>query len=193
MVLPGVPPVTSPFESTVAIAASAVVHVNVLSASGRPSAPRAVGVIWTLRVEMTTAGSGITSTDTTSVTTVIGAEPMRPSDVAVIVVSPGDTPVTLPLVLTEATVASALPQVTVRPVKTLPAASSVVGVICTLVPTTTLGCAAETVTVATAAAGGEPPPPGSLLLEQPRAKLTTRASRQSPERAAIGTSQSHRC
>ena len=193
VVLPGVPPVTSPFASTVAVEASAVVHVIVLPVSGRPSAAWAVAVIWTLSVEMTTAGSGITTTDATSVSTVIDAEPVRPSDVAVIVASPMDSPVTLPLVLTEATAASDVLQATVRPVRVLPDASSVTTVICTLAPTTTLDCAEVTVTLATGSGVGGSPPPASLLLEQPRAKLTTRVMRDRPKPDDIGTSRGQGC
>ena len=165
-------------------------HVNVFPVSGLASAAWAVAVIWTLRVEITSAGSGVTATEATSVSTVIDSEPVCPSDVAVIVTGPGDRPVTLPLALTEATAASELLQVTLRPARALPAASSVLADICTLAPTTTVACAAVTVMLATGAGGS--PPPGSLLLVQPRAKLVTKASEASPERAVIGISRGQR-
>ena len=188
VVLPGVPPVTSPLASTVAMEASAVVHVTVLPVSGRPPASWGVAVIWTLSVEMTTAGSGITTTDATSVSTVIVAEPLCPSDVAVIVASPMDSPVTLPLVLTEAIAASDVLQATVRPVRVLPDAPSVVADICTLAPTTTLDSVEVTITLATGSGVAGSPPPGSLPLEQPRAKLTTSVMRDRPRPDDIGTS-----
>ena len=193
VVTPGVPPVTSPFASTVAMERSAVAHVNVFPVNGLASAAWAVAVIWTLRAEITSVGSGVTATEATSVSTVIDSEPVCPSDVAVIVTGPGDRPVTLPLALTEATAASELLQVTLRPARALPAASSVLADICTLAPTTTVACAAVTVMLATGAGGGGSPPPGSLLLVQPRAKLIIKASEASPERAVIGISRGQRC
>ena len=99
-----------------------------------------------------------------------------------------DSPVTLPLVLTEAIAASDVLHVTVRPVRVLPDASSVVADICTLAPTNTLDCAEVTVTLATGSGVGASPPPGSLPLEQPRAKLTTSVMRDRPRPDDIGIS-----
>ena len=183
VVLPGVPPVTRPSPSTVAIEASAVSHVIVLPVRALASAARAVAVIWTLRVEMTCTGSGVTSTEATLVNTMMDAEPLCPSEVPVIVAVPGETPVTKPLLLlTVAIAALEVLQATERPVSTVPAASSVLADIWTVVPRTTFGCAAVTVTVATGfGGGGESPPLGSLLFEQPTAKLNNEARRGTAE------------
>jgi hypothetical protein len=108
VVLPSVPPVTSPLASTVAMEASAVVRVNVFPLRTLASAACAVAVNWTVSAETTSAGSGLTVTVVMLVRTVIDAEPAIPSDVAVIVAAPSDNPVTLPLLSTEATTASAL-------------------------------------------------------------------------------------
>src|SRR6184192_3417111 len=81
--------------------------------------------------------------------TVIAAEPLLASLVAVIVAVPAATPVTRPLVFTEAIEELLLDQLTARPVRTLPAASFSVAVAWSVPRTTTLGDARLTVTDAT--------------------------------------------
>jgi hypothetical protein len=85
---------------------------------------------------------------------VIEAEPVRPSDVAVIVVVPGLRPDTVavppfPFAATVATLAFVLAQLVDRPVSTLPPPSRVVAVSTTVAPTLTLPVPGWTVTVAT--------------------------------------------
>jgi hypothetical protein len=66
-------------------------------------------------------------------TTVIAAVPLCPSLVAVIITGPtAATPVTSPCEFTAAAAVLPLAHVTARPVSTLPAASFVVGVSCTV-------------------------------------------------------------
>ena len=64
--------------------------------------------------------------------------PLCPSLVAVIVVEPTATPLTRPLALTVAVAVLLLDQVTVLPVSTLPAESSVAAVSCTVFPVCTV-------------------------------------------------------
>src|SRR5713101_4963198 len=81
--------------------------------------------------------------------TVMADEPLLPSDVAVIVADPAAIPETRPVPLTDAMAVALLDQVMTRPVRTLPFASLVVAVNCTVDPTATDAGAGLTVTVAT--------------------------------------------
>src|SRR5438105_13211786 len=78
--------------------------------------------------------------------TVMVAVPLCPSLVAVIVAVPAALPVTNPLVLTVATLASLEAHVTVRPGSGLPLASCGVAVSCTVHPTCTLAVGGVTLT-----------------------------------------------
>src|SRR5438034_809917 len=69
--------------------------------------------------------------------TVMAAVPLFPSLVALIVMEPGVTPLTRPLVLTAATAVLALDHVTVRPESGAPSASFGVAVSCTVWPACT--------------------------------------------------------
>src|SRR5439155_25859079 len=82
--------------------------------------------------------------------TVTAAVPLWPSLVAVMVTGPpAATPVTSPLPLTVATAALLVAHMTVRPVSTLPLASFVVAMSCTVCPTGTVAVAGITATEAT--------------------------------------------
>jgi hypothetical protein len=81
--------------------------------------------------------------------TVMAAEAIGPSQLAVIVADPSATVVTTPPVLTNATGALLVDHVIVRPVNGLPLASRGVAVSCTVCPTATLAVAGLTVTDAT--------------------------------------------
>ena len=83
--------------------------------------------------------------------TVTLAVPLCPSLVAVIVGDPAATPVTSPLALTVAAAVLPLVQVTARPVSTLPAASFVVAVSCTVPPGPIVAVVGVTITEATGA------------------------------------------
>src|SRR5207244_817286 len=85
----------------------------------------------------------------TGAVTVLAAVPATPSLVAVIVAVPAATPVTRPVAKTVATVLLLVVQVTVRPVRTLPAASLVPAASCIVCPTVRLTAAGLTVTEAT--------------------------------------------
>src|SRR5438552_2073523 len=127
---PAATPLTSPFASTVVTADNCCVP------------PTAI-----------VADAGLTVTDATGTTaTVMAALPLLPSLVAVIVAVPAARPVTSPLVLTVATAALLLVQVTTRPVRVLPAASFVTADSCCVVPTQMLAEAGLTATDATAIA-----------------------------------------
>ena len=81
--------------------------------------------------------------------TVIADVPRLPSLVAVIVARPAVRPVTRPLLLTVATPASLLVQVTTRPVSGVPLASVGVAASCTVCPGVRLAVAGLTLTAAT--------------------------------------------
>src|SRR2546422_8165675 len=96
------------------------------------------------------AVAGVTATEATGTTaTVTVALPAFPPLVAVIVAAPAALLVTRPLVLTVATAALLLAQVTVRPVSALPAESFGVAVSWTVCPTGRLAVAGATATEAT--------------------------------------------
>src|SRR5205823_5816968 len=87
-------------------------------------------------------------------TTLIAAEPVFPSLVAVIVAVPSATAVTKPVDVTDATVGALDVQVTCRPRSTLPLASLRVATSCWLRPTTTVRLSGATATDATGAVDG---------------------------------------
>src|SRR5437773_5040713 len=81
--------------------------------------------------------------------TVMAAVPLFPSLVALIVMEPGVTPLTRPLLLTVATAVLELDHVTVRPERGAPLASFGVAVSCTVWPACTDAVAGVTSTDAT--------------------------------------------
>jgi hypothetical protein len=87
-------------------------------------------------------------------TTVIAAEPLRPSVVAEIVAFPVDAGVTNPEGLTVATLAFVLFQVTARPVSVLPEASVRVTFSCSVLVIATVADGGVTVTDATGGPDG---------------------------------------
>src|SRR5919198_3824722 len=96
------------------------------------------------------AVAGLTVTDATGTgATVIAAVPLCPSLVAVIFALPATTPETRPLEFTVATAVLLDDQVTVRPVRALPAESFGVAVNCWVPPTVMLAVAGLTATAAT--------------------------------------------
>jgi len=86
--------------------------------------------------------------------TVTDASPVCPSAAAAIVADPADTAVTTPLDKTVARVESVDDHVTLRPTRTLPAASRSVAVACVVCPTVSEADASATVMAATGAGGG---------------------------------------
>src|SRR6266516_531611 len=142
--------VTSPLALTVAAFMLLLVHVTVRPVSTLPFASFSVAVNWTVLPTLMLADAGVTVTVATGGGfTVIDAVPLLPSLVAVIVTDPTATPVTSPLPETGATVGSLLVQVTVRPLKGLPSASSGVAVSCWVPPTRIVAAVGLTLTDAT--------------------------------------------
>src|SRR5206468_8855072 len=93
-----------------------------------------------------------TSTRATgTMATVIAAERLCSSLLAVIVAMPAAMPETTPVAETVATAGASLDQVTARPLRMLPAASRVVAVSCVAPPTGTLAADGLTATEATGA------------------------------------------
>src|SRR2546422_1040623 len=148
--VPAVSPVTSPLALTVATVALLLAQVTVRPVRGLPFASLGVAASCTVWPTCTDAVAGLTVTDATgTVLTVIVAEPLCPSLVAVIVDEPAGTPVTSPLPLTLATPGLPLDQAIVRPESELPFASFGVAASGTVWPTCTDAVAGFTVTDAT--------------------------------------------
>src|SRR5256712_3647226 len=144
-------PVTSPFASTLATAALPLCQVIVRPVSGLPTASCGVALSCTVAPTTMLAVGGATATVATGMG-VAGkaALPAFPSEHAVIVTRPPRAlPVTSPVASTVAIVPSLVCQVTVRPVRGLPAASCGVALSCTVAPTTMLAVGGATATVAT--------------------------------------------
>src|SRR6185503_1036929 len=139
---PAATPDTSPDVDTVALVPSLVDQVTTRPVRMLLLASRSVAVSWTVFPTITLAGLGVTVTVATgagaTAFTVTDAVPDLVSLVAVIVTDPAATPMTRPLELTCAFALSLLVQVTVRPVRTLFAASRNVAVSCTVLDTLTL-------------------------------------------------------
>src|SRR5439155_22871 len=115
---PGVTPETRPLLLTVATAGLELDHVTVRPESGAPLASFGAAVD---TCPTGAPGAGVT---------VIAAVPLFPSLVALIVMEPGVTPETRPLLLTVATDVLELDHVTVRPESGAPLASFGVAVSC---------------------------------------------------------------
>src|SRR2546422_10479114 len=144
-------PVTRPFASTVATVASAVCQVTTRPVSGLPFASFGVAVSCSVASTTILPVGGVTSTDATGMgVTVTAAVPLFPSLVAVMVTGPPAAfPVTRPFASTVAIAASAVCQVTTRPVSGLPFASFGAAVSCRVAPSWTLAGAGVTSTDAT--------------------------------------------
>src|SRR6266487_1726022 len=149
-----------PEEAVTVIAAEALDELLLDQLTARPvrmlpAASFSVAVAWSVPPTTTLDDARLTVTDATGTSvTVMVAEPLLPSLVAVIVAVPAATPVTRPLVLTEAVEELLLDQLTARPVRMLPAASFSVAVAWSVPPITTLGDARLTVTDDTGAGAG---------------------------------------
>ncbi len=125
--VPASTPVTTPLPFTVAVPASSLAHVTTRPSSTFPLASRTVAVSCSVCPAITFADAGLTLTDATAAgvsVTVIPAVPFLPSLVAVMIAKPAATGVTSPLPLTVATPVLLLVQLTARPVRTFPLASS---------------------------------------------------------------------
>src|SRR5919197_5984390 len=134
--VPTATPVTRPVAETEAIPGALLAQAIARPVSGAPLASRGVAVSCAEPFTWRFSVAGLTVTDATGTgATVIAAVPLWPSLVAVIVAVPAATPVTSPLAFTVATDVLLDDQVTVRPVRALPAESFGVAVSCTLAPT----------------------------------------------------------
>src|SRR5881397_1854530 len=140
-----------PSEVAVIVADPATSPVTSRPDSAFPLASFGVAASCTVPPTATLADAGVTVTDATTAFTVMAADPVLPSLVAVTVAGPALTPVTRPVVDTVATVGVPEVHVTTRPVSTFPAASFVVAASCTVLLTATLADAGVTVTDATGA------------------------------------------
>jgi hypothetical protein len=150
VVVPGVPPVTTPDDDTVAMLVLPDAHVTTRSVTTVPFWSFTVAVSCVVCWLMTLAGFGDTLTDPTgTAVTVRDDDPDFPSLVAVIVAEPAATPVTSPALETVATAVLLDPHVTTRSVTTVPFKSLTVAESCVVRPETTLAVAGETVTVPT--------------------------------------------
>lgn len=137
---PAPTPVTTPDELTVAIAAAALVHVNVLPGIAAPAAFDAVAPNVTVEPVETVAVLGVTLTLATTVSAaggvaVIDALPAIPLVVAVIVALPAATPVATPPAVTDTMAGADEDQVNVWPTTSVPDAFSAVARIVRFAPT----------------------------------------------------------
>ena len=115
-----------------------------------PAASFALAVSWTLAPTSTSAVAGLITTEATGMfATVTAADAFFPSLVAVSVAVPAATPVARPFDDTVATDGFELDHVIARPASTVPAASCVVAVSCTVSPTRMFAALGATTTEAT--------------------------------------------
>src|SRR5438132_4685965 len=148
---PAAAPVTSPLADTVATAQALDVQATARPVSTLPAASLSVAVSCAAPPSRMTAVTGPITTDATGTfATLVAADPLCPSLVAVIVTDPAATPVTSPAADTVAIAGFERVQVTARPVRMFPAASLAVAVSCTECPTRTPVAAGLTLTDATA-------------------------------------------
>ncbi len=149
--VPTATPVTRPLvELTVATDVLSLDQVTVRPDSEVPLASFGIAVSCTVWPAGTDADAGVTVTDATgTLTTVIAAVPLLPSEVAVIVAAPTAAPVACPVPFTVATAGLLLDQVTVRPPSGLPNASRVIAAYCAVCPTPIVAVGGVTVTAAT--------------------------------------------
>src|SRR5690606_15493825 len=157
--------VTLPFFSAIALpcasmlstAASLDFHTTVLPVSVVPSEAFKVAVnCWTPPVtSVTLAGETVTfATGWVVLFTVTAADPLFPSDVAVIVAVPSATAITFPVPSTVATAALLVVHETVRPVSTVPSDARVSAVSVPVSPGFRSSVAGCTTTVATGTGDG---------------------------------------
>src|SRR2546422_8178068 len=143
-------PVTSPVGDTLATAGAVDAQVTDLPESTLPAESFSVAVSWTVAPTSTMAVEGLITTDATGTfATLIVAEALFPSLVAVIVAAPAATPVTRPATDTVAIAGFELVQVTGRPASTFPAASFAVALSWAVPPTNMFAVAGLTTTEAT--------------------------------------------
>ena len=123
---PTVTPVTKPVPLTVATARLLLAHVTARPVSVLPAASLVTAESCLVPPMPMLAEAGLTVTEATgTIMTVMAAVPLLLSLVAVMVAEPAATPLTRPLLLTEATDELLLAHVTMRPVSVLPAESLV--------------------------------------------------------------------
>lgn len=147
---PAATAVTTPVGETVAMLVSDEVYVTV--ADGAPVGCVTVDVSARVWPTVTVAEVGETERLVIpggGVCTVMVAVPTTPSIVAVMVAEPAEMPVTSPFVLTVATEALSVAQLTVRPVSVCPAESRAETTNCCVAPVRMLALAGATLTVAT--------------------------------------------
>jgi hypothetical protein len=148
--LPGLTAVTKPVALTVATVALSLAQVTTRSVSGFPLASRGIAVSWLVWPTVSPRLGGVTLTDATGTgVTVTVADPLCPSLVAVIVAAPALTAVTRPVILTVATAALSLAQVTTRSVSGFPLASRGIAVSWLVWPTVSPRLGGVTLTDAT--------------------------------------------
>src|SRR5256712_1940061 len=135
---PAATPVTRPLPLTVAAAGLLEAHVTTRPDSGLPFASCSVTDSCTVLPAATVADAGLTDTRATATgPTITAAAPVCPSLMAVTVVAPMATPVTMPLLFTVAYAPFTEAHVTNRPVSGLPLASCGVAVSCPVLPAAT--------------------------------------------------------
>ncbi len=154
LAVPTATAVTTPVAETVATAELLDAQVTGEPVIGLPSRSRGVATAVAVDPVVTDAGVNATDTELTGCeVTVTVALPVWPPLVAVMVAVPEVTPATRPAAVTVATCVLVEFQVTVRPVRTLPAASRTVATAFAVLPVRIEVGVKATVTDATAAGG----------------------------------------
>jgi len=150
VVVPTTSPVTRPLPLAGATVGVLDAHVTERPVRTLPLASLSVALNCMVAATDTLAAAGLTVTLATgTLVTVMVAEPLFPSLVAVIVAEPAATPVTKPLALTVATAGLLLAQVTARPLRAVPFESFGVAVNWAVALTVRLADAGFTVTATT--------------------------------------------
>src|SRR3954468_4847420 len=156
---PSATPCTTPELVTVATAVFDVLQLTVRPGSEFPIASRVAAVSCSTVPTATTEVEGVTVTLATGLWTVIEADPLTPSALAVIVAGPSLTPVTKPAAFTAAICPSLLVQAMVRPVSEFPLASLAAAVSWTVPPGAAVLDAGVTTMLASAGGPELSPPP----------------------------------
>jgi hypothetical protein len=148
--VPTVTALTTPCAETVATNVLLELHDTARPVSTAPFASSVIAAACAVPTAVMEFGVRVTVTEATGTgTTVIEEGPVFPSLVALIVAEPTAWAVTSPFTSTDAIAGSVDDHVTARPMRTVPLASFVVAVNCCVNPTTTLGLAGLTLTLAT--------------------------------------------
>ena len=182
--VPAATPVTTPVALTVAIAPLEVVHAMARSVSVTPPASLVTAasvVLAPTTIEAALGDTVMLATGRMGLTTVITADAVLVSEVAVMVAVPAPMPVTTPFALTDATLPLDVDQLTMRSESVLPPASFTTAASVVDAPTAMVAVPGVTATDATAAGVITLGPVGSVPLQLTPVRTTLPARRSHTE------------